>query len=336
MLKYILKSLSLLCFLCNTSLCHAQYDPLPSWNDGKTKQAILQFINETTTPASRDFIPPQDRIAVFDQDGTLWVEQPIYTQFVFAIDRVRSLAAAHPEWKDTEPYKSIIEGNIEKIQNFTIQDVEKIIAATHSGMTVEQFNDDVKAWLSKAVHPRFKKPYTELIYQPMLEVIKFFKDNGYIVYIVSGGGQEFIRTYSERVYGIPVENVIGTAGKVKYEYRDGKPVLIKLPDVLFIDDKTGKPEAINLVIGKRPVAAFGNSDGDRQMLEWSQGYTGKSLQLLVHHDDAVREYQYDMDSKIGTFSQSLMDEAKEKDWNIASMKNDWKVIFPNEAVVEIH
>lgn len=324
--KFRLLFLCYLCFAFGT--CFGQLDPLPSWNEGKAKQEIISFVTATTTPGNKDYISTENRIAVFDQDGTLWVEQPIYTQFLFAIDTVRALAPQHPEWNTQEPYKSIIEGNLRKIRGFTIQDIEKIIAATHANITVEEFNERVEEWFKKAEHPRFKKPFTELIYQPMLEVINYLKAYGYKTYIVSGGGQDFIRNYSERVYGIPSEQVIGSAGKVKYEYRQGQPALIKLPEVLFIDDRAGKPEAIHLVIGKRPVAAFGNSDGDQQMLEWSQAAKGRSLQLLVHHDDPVREYAYDVDSKIGTFSQGLMKEAKEKDWVVVSMKRDWKVIFP--------
>lgn len=317
------------CF-CNLSFCFGAMDPLPSWNEGKAKDSIVQFIEDTTTLGSKNYIDPEDRIAVFDQDGTLWVEQPLYTQFFFAIDRIQSLASKNPEWKHTEPYQAIIEGNLEKISRFTIQEIEKILAVSHANRTVEEFKKNVQSWLSKALHPRFQKPYTELTYQPMLEVIKYFKIHQYKVYIVSGGGQEFIRAYSEKIYGIPPEQIIGSAGKVKYEYQNGNPVLIKLPEILFIDDKRGKPEAIHLIVGKRPVAAFGNSDGDQQMLEWSQSSKGKNFQLLVHHDDPVREYKYDTDSKVGTFSHALMEEAQQKGWIIVSMKNDWKVIFRPE------
>lgn len=321
--------LLLLCYFCKMAFCFGQVeDPLPSWNEGRAKQAIMQFIHSTVAPGTEDFIAPEKRIAVFDQDGTLWVEQPVYTQFSFAMDRIKSLAKEHPEWKYSEPYKSIIGDDLEKIKNFSIQEIEKIIAVSHANMTVEEFTFKVQSWLSQALHPRFQKPYTKLIYQPMLEVIKYFQSQGYKVYIVSGGGQEFIRTYAKKIYGIPSEQIIGTAGKVKYEYQNDKPVLIKLPEILFIDDKKGKPEAINLIIGKRPVAAFGNSDGDQQMLEWSQSSAGKSFQLLVHHDDPVREYKYDTDSKIGTFSLQLMEEAKKKGWIVVSMKNDWKIVFP--------
>lgn len=328
-------------FFCifKTAICFGKItDPLPSWNEGPAKQAIIQFVQDTTTPGSPDCVKLENRIAVFDQDGTLWVEQPIYTQFFFAIDAIRELAAKDPgvkaQWKGQEPYQAIIDGDLEKLKNFTLQDIEKILAVSHANLSVEEFKAHVQSWISTATHPRFKRPFTELIYQPMVEVIKHLKSNGYKVYIVSGGGQEFIRVYSEKVYGIPTEQIIGTAGKVKYQYDNGKPDLWKLPEVLFVDDKSGKPEAINLIIGKRPVAAFGNSDGDREMLEWSQGSSqgssGKSLQLLVHHDDPVREYAYDTDSKIGTFSKSLFTQAADKKWIVVSMKNDWKVIFPHE------
>ncbi len=313
--------------------CLGQQDPLPSWEDGSAKHAIVAFVQNTTTKGSENYLKPQDRIAVFDQDGTLWVEKPLYTQSFFAFDTLSSLSTQHPEWKDTEPYRSVLSGNLNEIQNFSIQDIAKIIEATHANITVDQFREAVQDWLQQAVHPRFQKPFTAIIYQPMLEVIQYLNTHEYKVYIVSGGGQDFIRAYSEQVYGIPLEHVIGSAGKVKYEYQNGYPVLIKLPEILFIDDKQGKPEAIHLFIGKRPVAAFGNSDGDRQMLEWSQAHNGKSLQILVHHDDAIREYAYDKNSKIGRFSQSLMDEAKARNWIVVSMKNDWKIIFPWENQV---
>ena len=319
--------LLLLCSFCKLIFCFGQEDPLPSWNQGLAKQAIIQFIQDTATPGSCDYIVPEDRIAVFDQDGTLWVEQPIYTQFFFVMDTIKELASKHPEWSNKEPYQTILQGDLEKIKKFTVQEIEKVIAISHANITVEAFRESVKLWLSKAIHPRFKKPYTELVYQPMVEVIQYFQAHGYRVYIVSGGGQEFIRVYSEKVYGVPLEQVIGSTEKVKYEYQNGKPVLNKLSEVFFIDDKSGKPEAIHFFIGKHPVAAFGNSDGDQQMLEWSQAFKGKSLQLLVHHDDPIREYQYDADSRIGTFSKALMEEANEKGWVIVSIKNDWKRLF---------
>lgn len=275
-------------------------------------------------------MPIPERIATFDQDGTLWVEHPIYTQFIYAIDRIKALMPLHPEWQNQEPFKAMASGQIDFLKNLTKESIEKIMAITHSGMTVDNYMETAGHWIDTAIQPRFKRPYTELIYQPMLEVIDLFQENNFTVYIVSGGGQEFIRTYSEKVYGIPPERVIGTTGKTKYEYANGQPVLIKLPQILFIDDKEGKPESINLFIGRRPIAAFGNSTGDQQMLEWTQAGKGKRLELLVHHDDAIREYAYGPETKVGTFSDALMNEAKEKDWIVVSMKNDWKIIFPWE------
>jgi hypothetical protein len=310
---------------------NAQTDPLPSWNDGPAKQAIVAFVNATTDKASPKFVPPEDRIATFDQDGTLWVEQPIYTQITFAIERVAALAPKHPEWKEQEPFKAILTRDREAIAKFTLQDIEKILAVTHSGMTVEAFQTIVKDWLTMVQHPRFKRSYTELVYQPMLEVMQYLRANGYKTYIVTGGGQEFVRVFAEHVYGVPPEQVLGSAGKVKYGYdKDGKPMLVKLPEVLLIDDQTGKPEGINLIIGRRPYAAFGNSTGDQQMLEYTQAGDGARLMMLVHHDDAEREYAYGPDSKIGTFSDVLIAEAKQRGWTVISMKNDWKRIFAFE------
>jgi phosphoglycolate phosphatase-like HAD superfamily hydrolase len=302
-------------------------DPLPSWNEGETKNRIIEFVRVITDSQNPNFIPVEDRIATFDQDGTLWVEQPLYTQFIFALNQIKKKASEHPEWKDQEPYKWVIENNVEKFKTITEQDIAKIIAVTHAGLSVHQFYELVGQFLKTAEHPRFKRPFTELVYQPMIELISYLQDNQFKTYIVSGGGQEFMRVYAKRVYNIPHEQIIGSAGKTKYHYNDGKPYLEKLPAVLYIDDKEGKPEAINLIIGKKPVAAFGNSDGDRQMLEWTQSGEGKRLELLVHHDDADREYAYGPDSKIGTFSESLMQEAREKKWIVVSMKDDWKKIF---------
>jgi phosphoserine phosphatase len=313
------------------ALAHAQTDPLPSWNDGPAKKAIVEFVQATTTQGGPKFVPPEARIATFDNDGTLWVEQPIYTQVTFAIDRVVAMAPKHPEWKDQQPFKAILTRDREAMARFTLQDIEKIVAVTHSGMSVEAFAGIVKEWVAAAKHPRFKRPYTELVYQPMLEVMKYLRENGYRTYIVTGGGQEFVRVLAEAVYGVPPEQVIGTAGQTRYGYgKDGKPMLLKLPKVLLVDDKAGKPEAINLIIGRRPVAAFGNSSGDQQMLEWTQAGDGNRLMLLVHHDDATREYAYGAASKIGTFPDALMAEAKKRDWIVVSMKNDWRRIFAFE------
>ncbi len=305
--------------------------PLPSWNDGPVKQAILDFVRTAVDKTGSGFVPEDERIATFDNDGTLWVEQPILPQFVFALDRVAAMAPNHPEWKEQEPFKTILARNPEAMAKFTPQDIEKIIAATHSGMTVETFKNEVKDWLAKAQHPRFKRPYTEIVYQPMLEVMKYLRANGFKTYIVTGGGQEFVRAFAEKVYGVPPQQVVGSAGKVKYEYdKEDKPILVKLPDVLLVDDKAGKPESINMFIGRRPVAAFGNSTGDQQMLEWTQAGNGARLMMLIHHDDADREYAYDTNAKIGTFSDALMLEAKQQGWTVVSMKNDWKRVFPFE------
>jgi phosphoglycolate phosphatase-like HAD superfamily hydrolase len=318
-------------------------DPLPSWNDGAAKKGILDFVTRVTKQDGPDFVPPAERIATFDQDGTLWCEQPIYTQVVFAIDRVKELAPKHPEWQTTEPFKSILAGDKQALYKFTIQDFAKVVAATHTGITVEEFQAIAKKWLATAEHPGFHRPYTDLIYQPMLELMAYLRANGFKTYIVTGGGQDFVRVYSERVYGVPPEQVVGSAAKTKYEYgKDGAPTLIKLPEILLIDDHAGKPEGIDLFIGRRPRAAFGNSTGDQQMLEWTQAGIdaktgavakigqGPRLMMLVHHDDAQREYAYGADSKVGTFSNALMDEAQDRHWFVISMKNDWKVIFPFE------
>ena len=302
---------------------------LPSWNEGATKNCIIDFLSAVTDKNNPDYVAPEERVAVFDQDGTLWVEQPIPPEFLFTFDRIRSLAPLHPEWQTVEPYKSILARDTTSIiRNMTSEMIAKIMAITHSGMTTEVFGQIVKEWLDHAVDPRFKKHYTELVYKPMIEVVDLLKKNEFSVYIVSGGSQDFIRVYSEKVYRVPPENVIGTTGKTRYEYIDGQPVLMKLPEVLFIDNMKGKPESINLFIGRRPLAAFGNSTGDQQMLEWTQAGKGRRLELLVYHDDPIREYDYGPESKIGTFSEALMSEAVKKGWIVVSMKNDWKVIFP--------
>ncbi len=305
-------------------------DPLLSWNDGPAKKAILDFVQSSTDKASPQYVPPEQRITTFDQDGTLWVEQPLYTQVMFALDRVKAVAPKHPEWKQREPFKTILEGDLATLATLSIQDFELVVAETHSGMTLEEFHTTVKDWLATAKHPKFKRPYTECVYQPMLEVMKYLRTNGFKTYIVTGGGQEFVRVFAETVYGVPPEQVIGSAGQTKYEIRDGKSVLVKLPKVMLIDDKGGKPEGINLVVGRRPVAAFGNSDGDREMLEYTQSGGKGRLMMLVHHDDAEREFAYGAKSKIGTFSDELMTESKKRNWNVISMKNDWKRMFAFE------
>jgi phosphoglycolate phosphatase-like HAD superfamily hydrolase len=314
---------------------HAQTDVLPSWTDGPAKQAIIQFVKAATNEPGPTYIAPKDRIATFDQDGTIWVEHPLYTQAIFALDRVRALASEHPEWKTTDPFKSVLAGDKEAMAKFGEQDWAHLIAATHAGMSTEKFMEIVGQWLATASHPRFKRPYTDLVYQPMLEVMDYLRGHGFKTYIVTGGGQEFVRVYSDRVYGIPPEQVVGSSIATKYEYKDGKPVLLRLPKVFFIDDHAGKPVGINLFIGKRPAAAFGNSTGDREMLEWTGAGEGVRLMMLVLHDDVEREYAYGPavglpDTKVGTFTQELYDEAKKKGWVVISMKKDWKRIFPAE------
>lgn len=320
--------------LCTTSLTAT--DPLPSWNEGATKQTIVNFIRTTTDKANPDYIPPEDRIATFDQDGTLWVEQPIYTQVIYCLDRVAQIAESKPELKEIEPFKTVLSGNHEAIANLSISDLEKIAVATLSGMSTDQFQMDVKKWLATAKNWRWNRLYTELTYQPMLELLQYFRANGYKTYIVTGGGQDFVRVYAEQTYGIPVEQVIGTAAETKYVYdKNRKPILIKEPKLLLNDNYAGKPEGIHLMIGRRPYAAFGNSIGDREMLEYTKAGNGSRLTMLVLHDDAEREYAYGPaeglpNSKVGTFTQELYDEAKKNDWAVISMKNDWKQIFKFE------
>jgi len=307
--------------------------PLASWNDGPAKRAIVEFVRATTDRASPNFVPPEERIATFDQDGTLWVEHPIYSQVVYCLDRVPAVVAQKPELRDAEPFKTVLSGNREAIAKLTMGDLEKILVATLTGMPVEEFDAEVKKWLAGAKHPRWNRAYTELVYQPMREVLQYLREGGYKTYIVTGGGQDFVRMYAEKVYGIPPEQVVGTAGGTKYGYdKNGKPFLTKEPRLLLNDDKAGKPEGIHLMIGRRPYAAFGNSDGDREMLEYTGAGAGARLNMLLLHDDAAREYAYGPaqglpDSKVGRFTQALFDEAKAKGWTVISMKQDWKRIF---------
>ena len=311
-------------------------DPLPSWNDGAAKTAILEFVHATTDTASPKFVPPEARIATFDQDGTTWVSHPMYTQVMYCLDRVPAVVKAKPELENVEPFKTVLSGNREAIAKLPKEDLYKILAATLTGMSVEQFSAEVKDWIATAKHPRWDKLYTELTYEPMLEVMRYLRANGYKTYIVTGGGQDFVRVYSERVYGIPPDQVVGTAGGTIYGYdKDGKPFLTKDPKLLLNDDNAGKPEGIHLMIGLRPYAAFGNSTGDRQMLEYTQAGDGARLAMLVLHDDDKREYAYGPaqglpDTKVGTFTQELYDEAKNDGWTVISMKNDWKRIFAFE------
>jgi phosphoglycolate phosphatase-like HAD superfamily hydrolase len=314
------------------TLAQAQ-DPLPSWNEGPAKQAIVEFIRATTDKASPKFVPPEERIATFDQDGTLWVEHPMYTQVRFCLDRVPAVVKAKPELAKVEPFKTVLSGNRRAMAKLSMQDLEKILAATLTGMSVDEFYAEAKKWIETARDPRWKRHYTQLTYQPMLEVLNYLRANGYKTYIVTGGGQDFVRVYSERVYGIPPEQVVGTAGGTKFGYgKDGKPFLTKEPKLLLNDNFAGKPEGIHLMIGRRPHAAFGNSTGDRQMLEYTGAGDGARLMMLVLHDDAKREYAYGpaqglADTRVGTFTKALYDEAKKNGWIVISMKKDWKKIF---------
>jgi phosphoserine phosphatase len=308
----------------------AQTDPLPSWNDGPSKRAIVTFVRKVTTEGSPDYVKPAERIATFDNDGCLWAEQPIYFQFLFAMDRVKALAPQHPEWKDKEPFASLLKGDIKAALAGGEHAMLEIVTSTHSGMTPEEFEKVVKEWLAMARHPRFKRPYNECVYQPMVELLAYLRANGFKTYIVSGGGVEFMRPWVEKAYGIPPEQVIGSAGKQKFEMRDGKPVLVKLPAIEFIDDKEGKPVAIQRIIGRRPIAAFGNSDGDLQMLQWTAAGAGPRFCLYVHHTDAEREFAYDRKSSVGRLDKGL-DEAKARGWTVVSMKDDWKRVFAFET-----
>ncbi|MFI5342697.1 MAG: HAD family hydrolase [Chlamydiales bacterium] len=334
--KNILYLLVLIACFTLSALFAAKTDPLPSWNNSGTKQAILDFVQKTSDQASQDYIPIEQRIAAFDQDGTLWVEQPMCAQLTYCLERVKTVIAQTPELKNVEPFKTALSGDRSAIEKLQMADLIKIIAATFSGMSVEEFSTQVSKWLAEAKHPRWNRLYTELTYQPMQELMQYLRANGYKTYIVTGGGQDFVRAYADQVYGIPPEQIIGTTGGTKYEYgKDGQPLLIKEPKFLFHDNFAGKPEGIHFVIGRHPIAAFGNSTGDQQMLEYTQATNGKRLMMLVLHDDPVREYAYGPaqglpDSKIGTFTQSLYDEAKKRNWIIISMKNDWKQIFSFE------
>jgi len=316
--------------VCTAALAEA--DPLPSWNDTNTKNAIVTFVEKATTEGSADFVPPAERIATFDNDGTLWPSHPIYTQLAFALDRVKALAPQHPEWKTTQPFKAVLDNDMKALAAAGEKGLLELIMASHAGMSTAEFEKIVTDWFRTARHPRFKRPYTELAYQPMVELLEYLRANGFKTYIVSGGGIEFMRPMTEKVYGVSPEQVIGSSIETKFEMKDGKPVLMRLPKIHFIDDKAGKPVGINEFIGRRPVAAFGNSAGDREMLEWTGAGSGARLMMLVFHDDAEREYAYGPanglpDTKFGTFPEALMKEAKAKGWVVISMKDDWKRIF---------
>jgi phosphoglycolate phosphatase-like HAD superfamily hydrolase len=320
-------------FLALTARTVAHNDPLPSWNDGNAKHAIEAFVRATTDRDGPHYVRPEDRVATFDQDGTLWVEQPMYTQALFVLARVPALVTRKPELANVEPFKTVLSGDKEAIAKLSKADLEKLVAATMTGVTVDEFKAEAKRWLATARHPRWKKAYTELTYQPMQELLRYLRGNEYKTYIATGGGQDFVRVYAETVYGIPPEQVIGTAGATKFSYdAHGKPFLTKEPKLLLNDNDAGKAEGIYFVIGRRPYAAVGNSTGDRQMLEYTGAGNKLRLMMLVLHDDAEREYAYGPaqslpDSKVGTFTQDLYNEAKQKGWILISMKNDWRQIF---------
>jgi phosphoglycolate phosphatase-like HAD superfamily hydrolase len=316
----------LILIIVSINLAHAQTDPLPSWNDTAPKKSIIAFVEKVTKEGSPDFVPVDERIATFDNDGTLWSEQPMYVQLAFALDRVKQLAPSHPEWKTTQPFKGVLEGDMKAVAASGEKGLVELIMATHTGMTVEQFQKIVTDWLTTATHPKYHKPYTECIYQPMVELLAYLRANGFKTYIVSGGGIEFMRPWVEKAYGIPREQVVGSSSKTQFEMVDGKPDLRRLPQMNFIDDGPGKPVGINQYIGRRPIAAFGNSDGDQQMLEWTAAGAGARFMLIVHHTDAEREYAYDRKSSFGKLDKAL-DEANAKGWTVVSMKDDWKKIF---------
>jgi len=305
----------------------AQHDPLPSWNDGATKAAIVDFVGRVTTQNGPYFVPPAERIATFDNDGTLWIEQPMYVQLAFVLDRVKSMAPMHPEWKDKQPFAAVLDGDLKAVAASGEKGVAELVAITHAGMTTAEFEKIVTEWLATARDRRFKRPYTELVYQPMLELLAYLRANGFKTFIVSGGGIEFMRPWTEAIYGVPPEQVVGSSIKTRYEMRDSTPVLFRLPEVNFIDDKSGKPIGINEHIGRRPIAAFGNSDGDLEMLQWTTLASGARFGLIVHHTDAEREYAYDRQSHFGKLDVAL-DAAAANRWTVVDMKKDWKRIFP--------
>jgi phosphoserine phosphatase len=317
-----------LCVLLVT-VSSVQADPLPSWNDGAAKRSIIEFVAKVTKKGGPDFVQSADRIAVFDNDGTLWAEQPFCFQLQFVMDRVRSLAPQHPDWKEKQPFKAVLENDQKALSASGLQGLDELLMATHAGITTEEFEQIVKNWLATARHPTLKRRYLELAYQPMLELLEYLRQNDFRVFIVSGGGIEFMRTFSEKLYGIPPEQVIGSSIVTRYEVRNGRPVLVREPKLDFFDDKEGKPVAINKFIGRRPIAAFGNSDGDFQMLEWVTASSGARFGLLIHHDDAGREFAYDRDVPAGKLDRGL-NEAKMRGWTVVSMKNDWKKVFPSK------
>jgi phosphoserine phosphatase len=313
--------------VAGTGVAGAQTDPLPSWNDGPSKQSIVKFVQAVTDRANPQHVPPEQRIAVFDNDGTLWSEQPIYFQLAFALDRVTALAPKHPEWKDKQPFKGILERDMKAVMATGEKGLMEVLAASHTGMTTDEFAQIVKDWVAQAKHPKLQRPYTDLVYQPMLELLGYLRANGFKTFIVSGGGVEFMRVFAEQVYGIPPEQVVGSVGETRLEMRNGKPVLVKLPKINLVDDKAGKPVGINRFIGRRPILAFGNSDGDQQMLQWTAAGDGLRFMGIVRHTDGDREWAYDRQSSIGRLDKAL-DEAIQKGWTVVDMKQEWKVIYP--------
>jgi hypothetical protein len=322
-----LRLIALLLFAAAGAAQAQSPDPLPSWNEGASKARILAFVQAVTEKGGKDFVPEDERIATFDNDGTLWSEHPMYFQLAFALDRVKALAPKHPEWKTKQPFKAALEGDMKTLAASGEKGLLTLVMATHAGMTPEQFRKVVLDWLATARHPRFKRPYTELVYQPMLELLAYLRANGFKTFIVSGGGIEFMRAWAEGVYGVPPEQVVGSSIKTQYVVKNGVPMLIRQPAINFIDDKDGKPVGILQHIGRRPIAAFGNSDGDFQMLQWTTAGGGARLGLIVHHDDAEREYAYDRKSPFGHLERGL-DEGPKLGWTLVSMKNDWKRIYP--------
>jgi phosphoglycolate phosphatase-like HAD superfamily hydrolase len=313
--------------LLQQALAAVASDPLPSWLAGRTKDSIISFVTAVTDKSGADYVPPAERIATFDNDGTLWSEKPVYFQLLFAIDRIKALAPQHPEWKTQQPFKAVLEDDHDALADAGEKGLLQLVMASHSGMTTEEFSQMVGEWLASAQHPRFKRPYTELVYQPMLELLVYLRANGFKTFIVSGGGIEFMRPWVESVYDIPPEQVVGSSIKTRFEMRDGVPVLVRLPEINFIDDKAGKPVGINQYIGRRPIAAFGNSDGDLQMLQWTSAGDGRRFMLLVHHTDAEREWAYDRDSHVGRLDKALL-KADKHGWTVVDMKQDWKQIYP--------
>ena len=310
-----------------TSMNLAQTDALPSWNNGQVKESIIKFVTDVTTQGSPDFVPVAERIAVFDNDGTLWSEKPFYNQFAFIVDRVKEMASQHPEWREQQPFKAILEGDTETLAASGMEGLLQLTMATHAGMTTVEFTEIVKDWIGKAQHPRFNRLYTQMVYQPMLELLTYLRSNGFKTYIVSGGGIDFMRPWTEKVYGIPPEQVIGSSIKTKFEIWEGKPVLVRQAEIDFIDDKEGKPVGINKFIGRRPILAFGNSDGDLEMLQWTEAGDGSTMMAIIHHTDGEREWEYDRNSLVGKLDKAL-DIARSQGWLIVDMKKDWRQVFP--------